>query len=57
MLQDYSNSSSKSNYGRRTSSESSRRANTQASAYAVDAASMALTGFHFSTRGGQGAGW
>ncbi|KAK5115784.1 hypothetical protein LTR62_000873 [Meristemomyces frigidus] len=57
MLQNHSKSSS-SNYGQRTSSENNRHgANTQASAYAVDVATMALTGFHFSTRGAQGAGW
>lgn len=56
MLQDYNHSSSKSNYARKTSTESSRRSNTQASAYAVDANTMALTGFHFSTCGAGGAG-
>lgn len=30
------------------------RSNTQASAYAVDAVNMALTGFHFSTSGAGG---
>ena len=56
MLQDYSHRSSNSNYARKTSTESSRRSNTQASAYAVDATTMALTGFHFSTCGAGGAG-
>lgn len=51
----YSRSSS--NYHRKTSVESSRRSNTQASAYAVNASTMALTGFHFSTPSGEGAGW
>lgn len=54
----YSNTSSSNNYySRKTSTESSRRSNTQASAYVVDAASMALTGFHFSTCGGGATGW
>ncbi|KAH9822015.1 ornithine decarboxylase antizyme like protein [Teratosphaeria destructans] len=39
---------------RKSSTESARRSNTQASAYAVDAATMALTGFHFSTTSGAG---
>lgn len=51
----YSRSSS--NYHRKASVESSRRSNTQASAYAVNASTMALTGFHFSTPSGEGAGW
>lgn len=51
-------SKSSSNFARKTSTESSRRSNTQASAYAVNANTMALTGFHFSsTPGGQAAGW
>ena len=51
-----SNSSSKAYY-RKTTSPS--RANTQASAYVVDAATMALSGLHFSTStiGAGGAEW
>lgn len=47
-------SKSSSNYHRKVNTEASRR---QASAYVVDASSMALTGFHFSTPSGEGAGW
>lgn len=50
-------SQSSSNYHRKISAESSRRSNTQASAYTVDASSMALTGFHFSTPGAEGPAW
>ena len=50
-------SSSSSAYSRKTSTESSRRSNTQASAYVVDACTMALTGFHFSTCGAGGLEW
>ncbi|RMY90059.1 hypothetical protein D0861_03893 [Hortaea werneckii] len=58
MLQNSNYSNSSSNYyGRRASSESSRRSNTQASAYAVDASTMALTGFHYSTCGAGASGW
>jgi hypothetical protein len=45
-----SNSSSKSSNRSKmgsTSRSPSRRSNTQATAYAVDATTMALTGFHF----------
>ena len=48
---------SSSAYSRKTSTESSRRSNTQASAYVVDASTMALTGFHFSTCGAGGLEW
>lgn len=59
MLQDsnHSMSSSSGYYVRKSSSESSRRSNTKASAYAVDADTMCLTGFHFSTCSAGGVGW
>jgi hypothetical protein len=57
MLDNNHMSMSSSNYSRKVSSESSRRSNTQASAYAVNATTMALTGFHATTCGGRGAGW
>ena len=51
----YSNSSSSNIYTTaRASTDSAKRSNTQASAYAVDASTMALTGFHFSTTSGAG---
>ena len=56
MLSNSNYSNSSSNYYRKNSSESSKRSNTQASAYVVNASSMALTGFHFSTCGAGGAG-
>ena len=47
-LQSNRSSSSSSNYYRKSPSGfPSRRSNTQATAYAVDATTMALTGFHF----------
>lgn len=52
-----SRNSSSNHYGRLVASESTRRSNTQASAYAVNAATMALTGYHFSTRGAGASGW
>lgn len=58
MLQEdssYSNSSHPA--ARKTSHESSRGANTQASVYAVNAATMALTGYHFSTLRAGGLEW
>jgi hypothetical protein len=57
LLMNNSTSSSSKNYTRKTTSPS--RANTQASAYIVNAASMELTGFHFSTStiGAGGAEW
>lgn len=55
LLSDCNYSRSSSNYARKTSTESARRSNTQASAYAVNADTMALTGFHFSTCGAGGA--
>jgi len=51
----YSKSSS-SNYYQATKDVASR-SNIQASAYAVDAVSMSLKGFHYSTCGAGGAGW
>jgi len=57
LLQDSNYSNSSNNHYRRSSSESSKRSNTQASAYAVNASTMALTGFHFSTCGAGGQGW
>lgn len=55
LLSDCNYSRSSSNYARKTSTESARRSNTQASAYAVNADTMALTGFHYSTCGAGGA--
>ncbi|CAK3906426.1 ornithine decarboxylase antizyme like [Lecanosticta acicola] len=55
MLYDCNHSKSNSSYARKTSTESARRSNTQASAYAVNASTMALSGFHFSTCGAGGA--
>ena len=57
MLIDSNYSNSSSNYYRKMSSENSKRSNTQASAYAVNAGTMALTGFHFSTSGGGAPAW
>ncbi|EMC95976.1 hypothetical protein BAUCODRAFT_123255 [Baudoinia panamericana UAMH 10762] len=54
MLHSSKSSSSTRNYGRRSSSDSGRRANLQATTYAVDADTMALTGFHFTTCGAGG---
>jgi len=55
MLTDNNHSISNPNPTRRASPDSvSKRSNTQASAYAVDAGTMALTGFHFSTTSGAG---
>ena len=48
--------SSSSNYYQATQ-EVAARSNIQASAYTVDAALMALKGFHYSTCGAGGAGW
>lgn len=56
LLSDCNHSMSSNYYARKTSTESSRRSNTQASAYAVNASTMALTGFHFSTPGAGGPG-
>jgi hypothetical protein len=56
MLMENNLSHSSSNSYRKTSSESTRRSN-MASAYVVNAATLALTGFHFSTTGAGGAGW
>jgi hypothetical protein len=57
MLMENNLSHSSSNSYRKTSSESTRRSN-MASAYVVNAATMALTGFHFSTTGAaRGVGW
>jgi hypothetical protein len=55
LLLNSNNSSSSKNYTRKTLSPS--RANTQASAYVVNATSMELTGFHFSTTGAGGVEW
>lgn len=57
MLHENNSSDSSSNHHARSSNESSKRSNTQASAYAVNASTMALTGFHFSTCGAGGQGW
>jgi len=57
MLDNNYMSKSSSNYVRKVSSESTRRSNTQASAYAVNANTMALTGFSFTTCGGRGPAW
>lgn len=56
MLSNKKSSSSSSNYSRK-SDESVKRSSTQASAYLVDAVTMELTGYHFSTGGGQGRRW
>lgn len=53
MFKNNNSMSSSSNY-RKNSSESTRRSNTQASAYVVNATTMGLTGFHFSTCGAGG---
>jgi len=48
--------SSSSSSTRKISSESTKRSNTQASAYVVDASTMSLTGYHFSSSCGAGGG-
>lgn len=53
MFKNNNSMSSTSNY-RKNSPESTRHSNTQASAYVVDATTMGLTGFHFSTCGAGG---